>query len=242
MAPWPGFVVSAHADVFRQFFSLPCAWVAVGYWGGVTFGLRHWKRRVPKVEVPPAAVALFDLGVSVYNLYVLSLLSGAAPWGLESLYDTRGTPAMAGALWWYRTGRVMELTDTLVMMLRHSFRQVSPLHVYHHASLLLLAEAAHALFPMPVLRLGLAINAGIHTIMYLYYAATAYGYTVPRGLKQTLTIIQILQFIVGCAHTGYGYLYKGMCPYAFLYAFSMLYLFARFYARTYLAPPKPKVS
>lgn len=43
---------------------------------------------------------------------------------------------IANVLWWYFFSKAVELIDTVLMILRKKTRQVSFLHVFHHATML----------------------------------------------------------------------------------------------------------
>lgn len=53
----------------------------------------------------------------------------------------------------------MELLDTVFMMLRHKFRQISTLHVYHHASMVLLADLGYTRYAWAAFAMPLMLNA-----------------------------------------------------------------------------------
>jgi hypothetical protein len=55
--------------------------------------------------------------------------------------------------------QVVELLDTVFMILRHKFRQISPLHVYHHASMLLLSDLGCSQYSWPAFSMPLMLNA-----------------------------------------------------------------------------------
>eukprot|EP01065_Artemidia_motanka_P041298 TRINITY_DN5330_c3_g1_i1.p1 TRINITY_DN5330_c3_g1~~TRINITY_DN5330_c3_g1_i1.p1 ORF type:complete len:245 (+),score=65.62 TRINITY_DN5330_c3_g1_i1:85-819(+) len=240
MAPWSGFGLESHSRVVAGFATLPCTYVAGGYMAVSLLGKRYYKQHVPRVEVPKWAVVGFDCAVSALNLFVGASLFKCVPWNRDTLFDTKPSGAVAAAFWWYRCCRLVELGDTALMLLKHNFRQVSGLHVYHHTSLLALADCAYSLFPMPLLRLGAMVNSFIHVIMYIYYAASASGAVVPKGVKMGLTALQMTQFAVAVVHQTCGYLRHGVCPYAVAYPLSMLVLFGSFFKASYISRGKEK--
>ena len=61
----------------------------------------------------------------------------------KSLYDKSPDSLLKQVYFVYWMTKVVELCDTLFMILRHKFRQVSPLHVYHHATMLILSEMGY---------------------------------------------------------------------------------------------------
>jgi len=89
-------------------------------------------------------------------------------------------------------------------------------------------------------------NSFIHTIMYSYYVAAAYGYKSP--LKQYLTIAQITQFIIGMMITVPTHFIKDcLSPSARFvaivtqgYTIGLILLFILFYRQAYIESKKNK--
>ncbi|CAB0002889.1 unnamed protein product [Nesidiocoris tenuis] len=66
--------------------------------------------------------------------------------------------------------KLLDLSDTLIMVLRKKDRQASFLHKYHHMSVLVAAWIGAA-GGSNILLFG-TINCSIHAVMYSYYTAT----------------------------------------------------------------------
>uniref|UniRef100_A0A1A9WMX8 Elongation of very long chain fatty acids protein n=1 Tax=Glossina brevipalpis TaxID=37001 RepID=A0A1A9WMX8_9MUSC len=92
-----------------------------------------------------------------------------------------------------------ELFDTVLFVLRKKQNQVTPLHVFHHVSVVLLIllyflyyRAEAAFFPV-------YINCFIHILMYAYYlmAAVLDAQFMKRFIfvKKSLTTMQMIQFV-----------------------------------------------
>lgn len=138
----------------------------------------------------------------------------------------------------YWISKIIELLDTAFMILRHKTKQISFLHVYHHSSMVLLTDYAANYSAWPAITPIIALNAGIHVVMYFYYALSAYDPNQPPSWKRRLTEMQIMQFIFDMVYALYGYLYHGFCVYGFIYGVIMIYLFANFYVHAYLKKRK----
>ena len=89
-----------------------------------------------------------------------------------------------------------------------------------------------------------AMNYSVHAIMYSYYMLRAMGWRVPRWAAMTITFLQLVQMVVGCALNCYVYFVKqqgvecrvsdGNVKVAFLMYFSYFVLFARFFYSAYI--------
>ena len=130
--------------------------------------------------------------------------------------------------------QVLELLDTLFMVLRHKSRQISFLHVYHHSSMLLLSDLARLYYSWPCIAVFLAMNSFVHVMLYLYYGLTALHPDDPPTWKKQMTQVQIAQFLVGMFIALFGYLYHSYCIYSILYGLTMTYLFSSFYYHAYI--------
>nr|XP_054773817.1 elongation of very long chain fatty acids protein 5-like [Lytechinus pictus] len=156
-----------------------------------------------------------------------------------SIFQKESNDLLKNSFFLYWCSKHLELLDTLFMILRHRSRQISFLHVYHHASMVLLSDFGYHHFPTPGVAFGLSINAFVHVCLYYYY-----GYTAQRPLsgapswKRHLTEIQITQFVVDLVHAVIGYLFHGFCVYCLMYGATMLYLFSSFYYNAYVKKRK----
>ena len=160
----------------------------------------------------------------------------------NSIYEKSPDPLMKQVYFVYWVTKVVELADTVFMVLRHKFRQVSPLHVYHHATMLILSEMGYTKYAWAAFAMPLMLNALVHVVLYLYYGLTGIG--IYPQWKRQLTEIQLLQFFIDLVYALVGFAKHNFCSWGILYNLSMIYLFGSFYVRTYINPrlPPPKKS
>lgn len=107
---------------------------------------------------------------------------------------------MMGMVWYY--SKWLDMFDSIFFVLKKKFTHLSFLHVFHHGI-------------MPINTWGGArfvggghggfcafLNAGVHTVMYLYYFLSAWGPGMQRFLwwKKYLTTLQIVQFVCVFCH------------------------------------------
>jgi len=182
----------------------------------------------------------FQKTMVVYNI-VISLINVGCFFGFviclfrsKSLYDKTPDPILKQVYFVYWVTKVIELADTVFMVLKHKFRQVSPLHVYHHATMLILSEMGYKKYAWASFAMPLTLNAAVHVVLYLYYGLTAMG--IRPQWKRLLTEMQLLQFFIDLIHGVIGFAKHNFCSWAIMYALSMIYLFGTFYIRTYINP------
>merc|ERR1712224_30837 len=90
--------------------------------------------------------------------------------------------------------KLLDFFDTAFMIIKGNWRQVSFLHVYHHASILLFYWLNTNVNFDGDIYLTVVLNGSIHFIMYGYYLATAINIAVPTFIKKSITNMQLFQF------------------------------------------------
>ncbi|XP_050431731.1 elongation of very long chain fatty acids protein AAEL008004-like [Adelges cooleyi] len=143
--------------------------------------------------------------------------------------------------WWTYMLKLVEFAETIFFILRKKTRQVSGLHVYHHASTFILAWAATKFFPGGMASFPILVNSIVHIIMYTYYQVATLGPSYQKQamkFKKYITILQMVQFGILVAHTLQAA--SSSCSMPNWYAYGMVpdvlvlfYLFYRFYRKTY---------
>ncbi|KAM3693665.1 hypothetical protein ACJW31_07G000600 [Castanea mollissima] len=135
--------------------------------------------------------------------------------------------------------KILEFGDTLLIVLTNSIQRLTFLHVYHHATVLVMCylwlHTSQSLFPV-----ALITNALVHLVMYTYYLLCAMG--VRPKWKRLVTNIQIVQFVFSFAISGLmlyhhftGSGCSGIWGWCFNAVFnaSLLALFLDFHAKSY---------
>ena len=97
---------------------------------------------------------------------------------------------LAFFVWVHSMNKYSELADTMFMLAREKWEQVSFLHVYHHVLLLWSWAAVCELGPFGDSFFGALCNSAIHVLMYSYYLLAALK--VPCPWKRFLTQAQML--------------------------------------------------
>ena len=170
--------------------------------------------------------------ISVYTLFGFIYCLYLSP----SIFAKEEMPALKPIYYLYWLTKNLELLDTVFMIIRHKNRQISFLHVYHHASMLLLSCYAYYYSAWPAIVFYLALNAFVHVVLYFYYGLTALFPTNPPQWKKQLTQLQIGQFFMDFIYAGVGYAYHGFCIYGPFYGITMTALFTNFYYHAYVRP------
>lgn len=155
----------------------------------------------------------------------------------SSLFEKTPNPQLKQVYFLYWVTKIVELADTVFMVLKHKFRQVSPLHVYHHATMLILSEMGYRKYAWAAFAMPLTLNAFVHIVLYLYYGLTAIG--IHPQWKKKLTELQLIQFAIDLVHGLIGFAKHNFCSWAIIYALSMMYLFGVFYYKNYVASKAP---
>ncbi|KAF8094665.1 hypothetical protein N665_0358s0045 [Sinapis alba] len=135
--------------------------------------------------------------------------------------------------------KILEFGDTILIILGKSIQRLSFLHVYHHATVVVMCylwlRTRQSMFPV-----ALVTNSTVHVIMYGYYFLCAVG-SRPKW-KRLVTDCQIVQFVFSFGLSGwmlrehfFGSGCSGIWGWCFNAAFnaSLLALFFNFHSKNY---------
>ncbi|KAK2665159.1 hypothetical protein Ddye_003733 [Dipteronia dyeriana] len=152
------------------------------------------------------------------------------------------TPPTGPLFFWayiFYLSKILEFIDTLFIILSNSIQRLTFLHVYHHATVLIMCylwlSSSQSLFPV-----ALVTNATVHVVMYLYYLLCAMG--IRPKWKRLVTDFQIVQFVFSFAVSGLMLYYhftglgcEGIWGWCFNAVFnaSLFALFVDFHGKSY---------
>jgi len=183
--------------------------------------------------------------------------------GLADLFcETRANPIRGPEYFWgylYYVSKYYDFFDTILLVLKK--RPLNFLHVYHHAIVpIAVWYGIMADFGMPMWTACL-FNSAVHLVMYYYYFLVGCGVRV--WWKKYVTVFQLVQFMSGMVFACFfGPMYfknivmentRGAFSISFdkgctgdfgslvfvgFVNVSFLFLFARFYVRTYAKKPE----
>ena len=132
------------------------------------------------------------------------------------------------------------LGDTVFIIMRK--QNLIFLHWYHHITVLLFTWYSYGEH-ISLGRWYICMNYVVHSLMYTYFALRALGFKVPKNIAMVITASQIIQMVLGCFVTYYGYtvaqrgdfcqISEGVAKLALTMYGSYFILFARFFANSY---------
>jgi fatty acid desaturase len=154
---------------------------------------------------------------------------------------------MAFVLHIFYLSKVLDFADTVFMIAKRNWRQVSFLHVYHHTSIFLIYWLNAQTNYDSDIYFTIVLNGAIHFIMYGYYLATSFNIVVPTFIKKSITNSQLVQFC--CMEAQGACLLFGDCGAPrnvtilyMTYISTMLALFMNFKSKTYAKSKSSKTS
>lgn len=152
-------------------------------------------------------------------------------------------------MWLFAMSKVIELGDTVFIVLRK--QRLIFLHWFHHV-LVLVYTWYSVSQNISLGRWFVTMNYVVHSLMYSYYALRALQYRIPRVIAMSITSLQILQMILGFYTSFYAFRAKlsgvyceipmKTATFGFLVYVAFLYLFARFFIKTYILKRRSKTS
>ncbi|XP_045464792.1 elongation of very long chain fatty acids protein 4-like [Harmonia axyridis] len=147
----------------------------------------------------------------------------------------------------YFINKIIDCADTIFFVLKKSYRQMSFLHIYHHALMINMSWICCKIVGGGQMGWPCVFNCVVHIFMYAYYFATAYNPKYKEiQMKKYMTQLQLVQFmlvlwIFGTTLFSRCRFNKIMHGLLILEASVFLYLFVKFYYHSYMTP-KPKRS
>ena len=221
--------------VLLTFVGLPSFPIFVGYLCILPLSL-VWVRCVPKLNLKWTLVCynLFCVVISAICTVVgfKEYLSYAT---LYELVEVSGLLKQIFFLYWM--SKLLELLDTVFMLLKHSLKQMSFLHIFHHSTMVLLADYGYNISPWRPMSVLIFLNSFVHVWMYLYYAISVVK-KVDTFWKRMITHIQFIQFFIMLIFAFPGYYVYGFCVYSVLYPALMVVLFSNFYYNAFIKKNK----
>lgn len=153
-------------------------------------------------------------------------------------------PPIGFILYVFYLSKILDFADTFFIIAEKRWKQLSFLHVYHHAATFLSYWLNINVGYDGDVYVTIVLNGLIHTIMYTYYFVSMH--TDKIWWKSQLTVAQMVQFMLMNAQaiyllsTGCTY-YPVKTIYAYFgYVASLLLLFANFYIQSYLSSGSKK--
>ncbi|XP_068901036.1 very long chain fatty acid elongase AAEL008004-like [Tenebrio molitor] len=195
----------------------------------------------------------YNIAQIIFNLVVFVIIAAYVQG--KSVFcaqcDPEGSPKSSLTVvghYSYLLLKYFDLVETMFYVLRKKERQISFLHVYHHIGILVAAWVSGKYFPGGQAGFVALYNTLIHSVMYCYYLFSVLNYSKTLWWKKYVTLIQIVQHCViflsvfpavvnvNCSYP------KGWMGLFALNLTVIIYLFVKFYKKTYLTDHKKQHS
>uniref|UniRef100_A0A8C4J260 Elongation of very long chain fatty acids protein 1 n=2 Tax=Dromaius novaehollandiae TaxID=8790 RepID=A0A8C4J260_DRONO len=198
----------------------------------------------------------FLVGLSLYIVYEF-LMAGwltGYTWRCDPVDFSQDPKAlrMVSVAWLFVFSKFIELTDTVIFVLRKKNEQVTFLHLFHHSVLPWSWWWGAKFGPGGMGSFHAMINSMVHVVMYFYYGLSAAGPAFQKYLwwKKHITAIQLAQFVIVSIHIS-QYYFMPSCQYQFpifihliwIYGTIFFILFSNFWYQSYTKGKRlPKVA
>jgi hypothetical protein len=104
----------------------------------------------------------------------------------------------AFTIWLFYLSKWLDFIDTIFIIGRSKWRQLSFLHTFHHSSMFIYTWTAMYFVPCGYFLIAPQFNAYVHMVMYFYYLLASFPALTPYlWWKSIITTIQLLQFVTG---------------------------------------------
>ncbi|XP_035702896.1 elongation of very long chain fatty acids protein 6-like [Folsomia candida] len=182
-------------------------WYACAVYLTVVFALQSYMKDRPAVNVRKVMVVwnTFLTIFSAFGFYRIAqelLFNIFQPDGYYRSVCVREGRNLPADFWGmlFVLSKFFELGDTIFIVLRK--QPLIALQWYHHSVVTLFAWK---LYPWgePILSYYAAINYGVHSVMYCYFAARGLNLRIPEPLAMSITTLQISQMIINTGNNFY---------------------------------------
>ncbi|XP_064547203.1 very long chain fatty acid elongase F-like [Drosophila montana] len=149
----------------------------------------------------------------------------------------------------YYINKYFDLLDTIFIVLRKSYKQISGLHLLHHLYMPITGYYVIRFngYGGHLIVMGV-LNLFVHVVMYSYYYISSQIPPAERRIwwKEYITILQMLQFLIIFAHNIWT-LMQPRCEISRVLTYMVLFMsvamflmFTNFYTHAYILPKKKK--
>lgn len=223
---------------YDLYVSWPSIFAMVGGYLGTVYTLKFF---MDKYDVTPFGLKnlmrVYNFAQVILNVYMIYGLSEVV--GIPNIFGIN-RPYSANLEFFcfvHFLSKALDYFDTVFIILRKKYDQLSVLHVYHHASIGMvwayLLQIGHA---NGTASYGAFINSVIHFVMYSHYFIRSIGLNNP--FKRLVTSAQITQFYSCMLHAVLVPIYDTLIPkklaiIQLCYHTTMIYLFTNFYNQQY---------
>jgi len=184
-------------------------------------------------------LALFSITGAIYVLppIFMNVLNKGITADMCDLTSEHANPWV----FYFCLSKIPELLDTVFIVLRK--RPLIFLHYYHHVATLWYCWDA---WGVQVQNGGwfAGMNLVVHSVMYSYYAACAFGAEFSKTTRLSITTLQILQMVAGTAIVLHNMFtcfdYKFNTYFALVMYISYMILFVKLFAESLSRPSRPK--
>jgi elongation of very long chain fatty acids protein 4 len=186
----------------------------------------------------------FLFALSLYMWFAIAVTAIAAGYRLwNNGVDENNEFAwpMAKLVWLFYVSKLPEFVDTVIMMLKHNYRQVSFLHLYHHSTIFAIWFLVVSEGPGGDSYFSAFLNSGVHVVMYGYYFGTMVSSEEGKfrkflnSIKFMITKGQMTQFALNACQSTYLHFFveEPLLPLhlskvLFVYMLTLLALFGNF--------------
>ncbi|XP_037294642.1 elongation of very long chain fatty acids protein-like [Manduca sexta] len=218
--------------------------VVLYLWFVIKFGPELMKKRPPfKLEKVLLVYNAVQVMISCYIFQLgFRFLINNGMWNTRCLSETEEfRKQVVDGSHYYFLAKVVELLDTVFFVLRKKQKQVTFLHVYHHAMMASLVWAIVKYNRTDITVFLGVINSLVHVVMYGYYGLSVFpSLTKYLWWKKYITMMQLIQFSLMFIHTIVTHMVSECRPSEALLitvcfnTVLFMYLFGDFYVKSYI--------
>ncbi|ETP48749.1 hypothetical protein F442_05589 [Phytophthora nicotianae P10297] len=151
--------------------------ICVGYILFVVFGSALMKLGIPAIKTSPIQfiynpIQVIACSYMFMETAIQAYRNGYSPAPCNAF--KADDPVMGNVLYFFYLSKMLDLCDTVFIVVGKKWRQLSFLHVYHHLSVLIIYYIVFRVAQDGDSYASVVLNGFVHTIMYTYYFVSAH--------------------------------------------------------------------
>ncbi|XP_059622442.1 elongation of very long chain fatty acids protein AAEL008004-like [Phlebotomus argentipes] len=218
------------------------------------FTVKKWGPKLMEKRTPfelKTTMNIFNVVQVLLNVYIAifggyySYWQSDFSWSCQPIDHTVVTPERLNLVfvsYVYFLSKILDLADTIFFVLRKKNNQITFLHTYHHAGMILGTYIFSRFMSGSHSTLLGVLNAFVHVIMYTYYFLTSFNSDLKNSIwwKKHITQLQLFQFLILILHFAHPLIRRPDCSHprillciAMMQNIFMFCLFFDFYLKAY---------
>eukprot|EP00055_Hartaetosiga_balthica_P001837 m.2010 g.2010 ORF g.2010 m.2010 type:complete len:244 (-) comp1694_c0_seq1:174-905(-) len=217
-------------EIVVDFFRLPSVYLSIIYVALVLIS-SYLVKRFKQYDMDKPSLRLLHNTVCCIGNLVIGIEMAVCMAGnssISSIVDHRDL--FKRVFVWVVPLKLFEMLFTFIIIFQKQWSRLTFLEIYYRVTMLIIADAGYRYGSVPAMGFFFCVSCFTHVITHTYFLLSE-AVEFPLWARRTLTIFQIVSFLVLLTHAIVGYYDFGHCIYYSIYCASLIVLYVRFFVK-----------